>query len=62
MVFSLIFKLYDCVEGRMRSAAQGGKKRLWDPPELELHVIVSHQVWMLGLNVGPLKTASVLNL
>ena len=62
MGFFKLFKLNNCVAGHMRSGTQGGKKRLSDSLELELHVVVSHQMWMLGLNVGPLKTASVLDL
>lgn len=33
----------------------GGQKRAWDPLELELQEDVSPLMWVLGLNLGPLK-------
>lgn len=36
-------------------SAHKGQKRLLDPLELELQAVVSHAIWMLGLDLNSLQ-------
>lgn len=45
--------LYICLSEHMYVyqlciGAQGSQKRVSDPPELELHMVVSHLMWVVG--------------
>lgn len=42
--------VFVCEYVPLNAGIQEGKKRVWDPIELELQVVVSFQIWLLGNN------------
>lgn len=52
-----VYMYITCMSGAYR-----GPKGVSNPPELELQVVLSHSVWVLGqgLNLGPLHEQQVL--
>lgn len=55
LVFSHVFV---CGYVHMSAGVSGGQKRVWDPPELESQVVLSHQIWMLGVHLWSLKSST----
>lgn len=62
MCFLRFFNLYLCVMCSKYMGASGDRKRAFDPLELELKTVLSHQTWVLGPKLGSSgRVASALN-